>query len=380
MTTLARSTQITLGLIIPGIGLTTVLLTLYGYAAWNTVSRRYLDRVSFRLLTYALIAHLCFGISFTIGVLAAYPGRGCAFLTFLSDLTAVFSAGMFCSIAINLPLVLAFNVNGRKMEKYYVGGITLIALVSNVVPYASGMPGWDDVNEICWFRTKDPSGMPHWLVDTQSVWLLLASLGEVVSFIVVAGYLVMYRLVPDVPSSYASTASHRAGSTILRFRNIILRIGLYPLVSCIFNISTTVIMFYLFQNHHAESQPNWKVNLAGLAMSAGRPLIYGLLAATDPSFIRAMRALSHPENEAETLSQVRTPGPEMSTIIYLPYDGSSINEQDKDNTLGSSLQARMRGDETSTTSTSVVNPEMGRVHSLANDNGTSASIDVGCHI
>jgi hypothetical protein len=50
------SLRVILGVIIPGLGLTTALLALYGYAAWKVVSRRYLDRVSFRLLTYALIA------------------------------------------------------------------------------------------------------------------------------------------------------------------------------------------------------------------------------------------------------------------------------------------------------------------------------------
>jgi hypothetical protein len=50
------SPRVILGLIIPGLGLTTALLALFGYAAWNMASRRYLDRVSFRLLTYALVA------------------------------------------------------------------------------------------------------------------------------------------------------------------------------------------------------------------------------------------------------------------------------------------------------------------------------------
>ncbi|KAJ6462193.1 hypothetical protein C8R45DRAFT_1220636 [Mycena sanguinolenta] len=369
-------TQVILGLIIPGVGLTAVLLTLYGYAAWNIVSRRYLDRVSFRLLTYALVSHLCFGISFAIGVLTVYPGRGCALLSFLSNLTALFSAGMFFSIAINLPLVLVFNVNGRRMEKYYVGGITLIVLISNVAPYASGNLGWDDVNKTCWYHNKDPSLMLRWLIGTQSVWILLASLGEVTAFIIIVGYLVLYKLVPEnPPSSYDSTASHKPGSTILRFRNIILRIGLYPLASCIFNISTTVIGLYLFQNHklqQGEPQPNWRLNLAGLAMNACRPLIYGLLAATDPAFIRALHALRHPGNESETLSEVCTRGLEMSTIVYLPQDEISIDEQDKNNTPGSSLEAQMSGDETSTTSTPVTNPEVGKVHPPA--------IDVAYHI
>ncbi|KAF7358620.1 hypothetical protein MSAN_01200700 [Mycena sanguinolenta] len=382
LTTPAPSTQVILGLIIPGVGLTTALLTLYGYTAWNPLSRRYLDRVSFRLLTYALVAHVCFGITFSIAVLTVHPGRGCALLSFLTNLTSVFSAGIFFCIAINLPLVLMFNINGRKMEKYYVGGITLISLVPNLASYASGNLGWDEVNGTCWYHSKDLSVMLRWLVVTQSVWVVLASFGEVVSFMVIIGYLVVYGLFSeDTLSSYASTASHRPGSTILRFRNIILRIGLYPLVSCIFNVSTTVLGLYMFENPRLKHEPqlSWRLNLAGLAIKAGRPLIYGLLAATDPSFIRALRALRHPDDESEMLSQVRTPGMEMSTIIYLPPDEISINEQHKDNTTASSLEAQMRN-ETFTTPTTVANPEVGRVPPPANNNGKLASLDVVYHI
>ncbi|KAJ7099775.1 hypothetical protein C8R44DRAFT_747692 [Mycena epipterygia] len=62
--------QVILGLVIPGVSLTTALLILYGYAAWNPVSRRYLDRVSFRLLVYALLARLVFEIVLPLGHIA----------------------------------------------------------------------------------------------------------------------------------------------------------------------------------------------------------------------------------------------------------------------------------------------------------------------
>ncbi|KAJ6483151.1 hypothetical protein C8R45DRAFT_1000718 [Mycena sanguinolenta] len=371
-------TQVTVGLSVSGLGLTTVLLTLYGYAAWNPVSRRYLDRVSFRLLTYALVAHLCFGILFAISAIAPFTGRRCAVVSSISNLCLVFSAGMFFSIAINLPLVLAFNVNGQKMEKYYVIGTMLTGIVSDIAPYVSGNLRWD---ETCWYDSKNPSAMLRWLVGAQIVWILLASLGEVISFTIILGYLAVYRLVPeDTPTSYPSTSSHRPGSTILRFRNIILRIGLYPLVSCILNISTSVIEFCLFQNHQnnveTSHRRNWRLDLANLAIYAGRPLIYGLLAATDPSFIRALNALRHPQNES---SQTCASGPVMTTLIYLPQDEISINEQDKADAPGSSLEVQMSRDETATTSTPDINPEMGG-EPLGDGNRTPAPINVVSHI
>ncbi|KAJ6479071.1 hypothetical protein C8R45DRAFT_933852 [Mycena sanguinolenta] len=352
-------TQVVLGLMIPGVGVTTVLLSLYGYAAWNPVSRRYLDRVSFRLLTYALIAHTPWTTVRTPAIsqqCSSSRSRSFGTMTQQQQLSLLFSAGMFFSIAINLPLVLALNIDGKNMEKYYVGGVTLIALVSNLAAYASGNLGWDDVNGTCWYHNKDPVVMLHWLVGTQSVWILLASLGEVIAFIVIVGYLVVYRLVPeDTPSSYASNASHRPGSTILRFRNIILRI---------------VLKFYLLQNGQknipAFQQKNWRMYLADFAIYAGRPIIYGLLAATDSSFIRALRALRNLENESETLSQIRTPGLEMSTIIYLPQDEMSINEQDKDKetTTEPSLEAQSRVGESSTIFAPDINLEVGKARSL----------------
>ncbi|KAJ6453735.1 hypothetical protein C8R45DRAFT_1192538 [Mycena sanguinolenta] len=404
--------QVIFVLIIPGLGLTAVLLTLYGYAAWNPISRRYLDRVSFRLLTYALVADLSFGILFTIGSRTASPGRRCAILSFLGNSSLVFSAGMFFSIAINLPLVLAFNVNGRKMEKYYVIGIMLIGLLSNVVPYVSGSLKWNDMNKTCWYHTRDPSALLHWLVGAQTIWILLASLGEVVAFMIIAGYLVAYRLIPeDIPATYSSTPSPRPGSTIMKFRNIILRIGLYPLASCILNISTAVIEFYLFQNHRKNlelsPQQNWRLALAGLTMYVGRPLVYGLFAATDPvcfinsrrsiflpplprrhlgylslisinvqSFIRALRALRHPQNESERPSQIHTRGPEMSTIIYLPQEEISINDRYKHDTPGSSSEAQSRRGEGFAVSIPGTNSEMGKVPPLGDANGTPAPIDV----
>ncbi|KAF7375342.1 hypothetical protein MSAN_00421400 [Mycena sanguinolenta] len=384
-------TRVILGLVLPGVGLTTVLLGLYGYAAWNTVSRRYLDRVSFRLLTYALVAHLCFGTFFTVGALTASPGWRCALLSFITNSALVFSAGMFFSIALNLLLVLAFNRNGRKMEKYYVLGISLLVLISNLAPYVSGHLGWDEVNETCWYRSEDPAAMLRWLVGTQTVWVLLASLGEVVAFIILMGYLLSYGLTmrnfsEDTQTTYSSDTPHRPGFTILRFRNIILRIGLYPLVSCMFNISTAVMDFYFSRNYkvkHIDAvELNWRLNLADLAIYSGRPLIYGLLAATDPSFIRALRALRHPENESEVQLQAWGRSATMSTVIDL-QDEVWVSELELDkNGSGSSTQSQTGRCETFPISTPGTDPEVAKERrpDNGNDQNETRVIDVMSHI
>jgi hypothetical protein len=48
--------DVTLGLSIPGVALSVSLLAAIAFLQWNPVSRPYLDRVSFRLLVYALVA------------------------------------------------------------------------------------------------------------------------------------------------------------------------------------------------------------------------------------------------------------------------------------------------------------------------------------
>ncbi|KAJ6585755.1 hypothetical protein B0H19DRAFT_1250532 [Mycena capillaripes] len=330
--------RVFLGLIIPGFALTTALLILYAYAAWKPVSRRYLDRVSFRLLVYALLAHLVFGIMLPLSSVAMHPGWHCDLLAFIANLTLMFSAGMCFCIALNLQLVLVHNFNGQKMEKYYILGTTFVCLICNIVPYASGKLGYA-VNETCWYRSPDPEAL-HWLIGTQTFWLLSTSFGEVGAFLVIFGYFIIYQLDTRLfrrdnrlSGTHVSDGSHRAGSTISMFRNIILRIGLYPLVSCLLNVSGAVLDLRVMKEDRI--QPN--LNLADLAIYAARPLIYGLLAATDPSFTRALRALRHPESEAETstpLAYLSTQwaDPCLSTVIEMPPEEVDLDARplDKD--------------------------------------------------
>jgi hypothetical protein len=88
----------------------------------------------------------------------------------------------------------------------------------------------------------------------QTFWILLASLGEVSAFLIIPGHVVLYKVHSFPPlyggetlsmthrkldtrwlcvdaelsATHTLEASHCAGSTILRFRNIILCIGKTP--------------------------------------------------------------------------------------------------------------------------------------------------------
>ncbi|KAF8177733.1 hypothetical protein K438DRAFT_1845133 [Mycena galopus ATCC 62051] len=311
------------GLTILGVAFTATLLTIYAYAAWNPISRKHLDRVSFRLLVYALLANLIFGIVYCMATLSASPTWTCGLISALMNMSLMFSAGMFLCMAINLPLVLGQKVTGQRMEKYYVFGTSFVSLVSTIIPWASGILGWDAANQSCWYRNSDPDTMFRWLLGTQTSWVLLACIGEVVAFFTIVGYLMAYefesrRYRPNTQSSSNSSASSpHPGSTILKYKNIVLRIGLYPLVSCLLNISGASLDLYQWK-HPEPTDLNMALNLVDLAVYAARPFIYGLLAATDPSFIRALRERWNPiSSHSNHPSGVQSTDACLTTVVDL---------------------------------------------------------------
>ncbi|KAJ7639955.1 hypothetical protein DFH06DRAFT_1430524 [Mycena polygramma] len=321
--------RLLLGLLVPGVTLTTGLLILYAYVAWNPVSRRYLDRVSFRLLVYALLGNLVFAVTLALSTLWEFPHWRCSLIAFGVNLSLEFTAGMFFCMAINLPLVLAYKVNGQKMEKWYIFGTVFVSLICNVVPYASGGLGWASTQN-CWYRSPDPAAL-SWLIGTQTTWTLFTCVGEVVAFLILVGYLVAYELetwrFPPDDSRFIETrtseASYGPGSTI----------RLYPFVSCLLNVTAAVLDLRVM----SQENPSMALSVADFAIPASRPLIYGLLAATDPasprtlirrdiqSFLRALRARRYPGLESETQASrthlnAQWADPCLTTIIDMEPD------------------------------------------------------------
>ncbi|KAJ7307775.1 hypothetical protein DFH08DRAFT_1088569 [Mycena albidolilacea] len=255
---------------VAGVVLTAVMLLSIAYAVWNPVSRPHLNRVSFRLLVCALISNLTFAATF-IPVFSG-PSAGCSFMAFVGVSNLMFSACMFFCTALNLQLVIVHGVNGNMMEKYYYIGSVVFVAICNITPYAAGQYGY--YNGACWFNNPDPEVQFRWLVGSQSVWTLLMSTGEVMR---------STQLWSNISSS------ERPKPPIIAYRGIIIRIGLYPLLSCFLSFTGSILDIWLAKTP-ASTELQWRLSL-DLCVYSLRAILYTLLAAGDPSFLRAIRAL-----------------------------------------------------------------------------------------
>ncbi|KAJ7898146.1 hypothetical protein B0H13DRAFT_2521002 [Mycena leptocephala] len=254
---------------VTGTVLTALLLFAIAYAAWKPVLRHHLDRVSFRLLVCALISNLLCAAN-SIPVFSG-PSVGCSFMAFFALGILMFSACMFFCIALNLQLVLVHHVNGNSMERFYYIGSVAAVLVLHIAPYAAGQFGY--YNGICWFSDPRPDVHFRWLLGSQVVWILLISTGEVIRR---EGVLTSSDVIPKPP--------------IVAYRSIILRIGLYPLLSCCLNFTGSILDIWLSKNP-VPTELQWRLSLVDLCVFTLRPILYTLLAAADPGFLRAMRGL-----------------------------------------------------------------------------------------
>ncbi|KAJ7138154.1 hypothetical protein C8R44DRAFT_766945 [Mycena epipterygia] len=315
--------ELMLGLGLPGIILVTLLLSSFAYLACRHASRRHLDRVSFRLLVLALIANLLYGI---LLVIRQFHPAACGPVSFLSVFSTLFVACMFFSMALNLQLVLVYGVNGNMMEKYYIIGSSLLSLTCSITPYAAGQLGWTDSAGNCWVRKSTSTSVTlHWYIGTQALWILLMSTGELTAFITISCFMLRQQLrfrkikgKMGISSASAYTPALVA-APIVKYRNTILRIGLYPVLSCFWSITSSVIDVYLIVNKHKPSQVYYTVIFISLILYALRPILYVLLAVTDPGVLRAVRALRPSPPEKPRLASIKSM---QSTLVFHTRPGS----------------------------------------------------------
>ncbi|KAJ6578389.1 hypothetical protein B0H19DRAFT_931021, partial [Mycena capillaripes] len=77
-----------------------------------------------------------FGITNAVGGNFTGPTWACGFDMLLLPLTLEMSSFLLCCVAHNLQLVVVHQINGQKLEKFYICGSILISLGLTASPFA----------------------------------------------------------------------------------------------------------------------------------------------------------------------------------------------------------------------------------------------------
>ncbi|KAF9493139.1 hypothetical protein BDN71DRAFT_1508853 [Pleurotus eryngii] len=205
------------------------------------------------------------------------------------------------------------------MEKYYVIVVTLLNIVLTVPAFGLNQFGWDEANFTCWFKNPDEHTKVQWLIGTQSFWIALAATIETICSVAGSFGWRSFRSLntrfiqkaSDPSFLHTSSATgHRSeasssAQTILstqarKYRGVILRIALYPIVSLLISYPTIGLdIFGSVKGVH--TQLDYRLLVADLVLYGLRPFAYALLACNDPSFVCAVqdiRGIKVPTSES----------------------------------------------------------------------------------
>ncbi|KAJ7916652.1 hypothetical protein B0H13DRAFT_2658205 [Mycena leptocephala] len=274
------------------------VLIVIGMIAMNPVSRPHLDRVSFRILVWALLANTVFGIANAVSGKFTGPTWACGFMIFLLQLTLEMSSFLLFSISLNLQLVVIHQINGQKMEKFYIFGSIIISLCLTVPPYVAKQYGWNLLAQDCWYSNENQKERLAWQIGTQLFWTLLTVAGEVSTALTVIIYIVRHKLRNRKYLPTGIPMRLRSGSVVavndrvvdaIVYRSVIFRIIIYPVVSAVINLTSVVCVIHITQNG-VHNWTGYSVLLVSDFFYGGRAILYALLAATDPGLVRAVRA------------------------------------------------------------------------------------------
>ncbi|KAJ7323990.1 hypothetical protein DFH08DRAFT_640179, partial [Mycena albidolilacea] len=274
---------------IAGAALCAQVLVVIGIVAMNPVSRPHLDKVSFRILATRTV----FGIENAVSTKFTGPTSARGFTIFLLQLTLEMSSFLLFSIALNLRLVVIHQINGQKMEKFYIFGSIIISLCLTVPPYAAKQYGWNPLAQDCWYSSENQQERLAWQIGTQLFWTLLTVASEVATASTVIIYIVRHQLRNRkyLPTGTGSRMRPRSRSAVAVkdrlvdatvYRNVIFRIVIYPAVSAVINLTSVACVIHITQEDGVQNWTSYSVLLVSDFVYGGRAVLYALLAATDP--------------------------------------------------------------------------------------------------
>ncbi|KAF9266748.1 hypothetical protein L218DRAFT_955857 [Marasmius fiardii PR-910] len=263
--------------------ITTVLLSLHPLSKPKT------DRVSFRLMIYALCGSIVYSIS---AILAnhAWGEISCRVAGSLVIVGLHLSSFLFFCIGLNLQLVMIHGVDGTQAEKYYVWGSLLLAVALGVLTYASNELVYIATEAVCTYYDPNPTKGFLWRFGIQLLWGYLTMVGEIITFISVVVYMFRVKAFSPGPSrentstgSQGLSASHQYRKPLgpRQYRNVVLRIALYPL-SALITTGLTTIGTSTNPSQQLRTKSDWALLNALLAVLMFRGTVYASVAVADP--------------------------------------------------------------------------------------------------
>ncbi|KAI5858827.1 hypothetical protein BZA05DRAFT_440447 [Tricharina praecox] len=270
-------------------------------------TRKALDRLSFRLLVYALVADISYIICVKVS-----GGFWCVAGPWLIQFWLGVANWFILCIALNLQLVLVHSVDGLMLEKWYIIVPIALNLAISLPPLIKGKFGWDPVIGVCWLTDHSVHNRLVWQIATQLLWIVLAEVITMLCAGITIAHLYKHKFTSlkvikrdsSHQSSHLSNNSNGKGNadfhanlarrtannltTQRGFRNVIVRISLYPIVMTIVNMIITIgdIRISTAGIHTSEDYYLYAVYYG---LYGARGIFYAIMAVLDPSFMRAIR-------------------------------------------------------------------------------------------
>ncbi|KAF9255258.1 hypothetical protein L218DRAFT_357269 [Marasmius fiardii PR-910] len=293
-----------------------ILLTLL--CLTNPRSRKYLDRVSFRL---GIVAFSCILVLVIAALIQAISGVRCDVLAGIVLFFNQFTSALLFCIGLNLVLVMIYGKNGNRLEKFYYAGSVMFSLLPTLSPVLAGEFRPDRTTSACTSVTADKSEYLGWWLSTIIILPSLVVIGELVTFAMVMIHLWKLKVldrefmqrqkrtwitstrmtaVISVPSpdphtqrtqppplnSLSSSSSPRTKESKNKYRWIVFRISLYPLVSVI-TITLFIVGRRTFHYQYPGQQTlHWETPLFE-AIVIMRVISHSFLILVDPALMRA---------------------------------------------------------------------------------------------
>ncbi|KAL0570556.1 hypothetical protein V5O48_011409, partial [Marasmius crinis-equi] len=247
------------------------------------------------------------------------------------------SSFLFFCIGLNLKLVMVHGVDGRKAEKYYVAGSLGLAGVLAITSFAIKLYTYSPELRMCTAVQSDRMKTLYWQVAIMHFWHFLTMVGELVSFSSVLRFMIYLkvpvfdsRLRPDhsqLGDNHELSASHQYPKPRgpKEYRNIVLRISLYPLTSftTLGIVSITTIYFLTMG---MGSRTDLGIHIATRIVYLSRSMIYTFVACLDPAISRACKALYQHYTHKDTRPDADGDRVDETALDALQMLGNSLTE------------------------------------------------------